>query len=289
MANYKKSILAIIGSAALAAVSAGAATVEEFWPSRGTGLDGSNGKKLAATLTIPDGPRENIPVVIFCHGFRDHKNTWIGQVLKQHLVNNGIAIMCFNFNAHGDGNEGNLSEGDFIDMTVPNEIEDAIKIYEYLRARSEFGKIAFAGHSQGGVVAAMAAGELGTEKISGLAIWAAAAVLKDDAIRGHCWVYHLADPLNPPAEGVDIGDGRRLGREFFLTAQKLPIYETAAKYKGGACVINGGSDGIVPVRYGERFHGVLAGSTFHLFPKDEHGCSAEAVAVGAKYLIRVLK
>lgn len=285
MTVFRNAVLAIM-LVTVFSTFVSAETVERFRPKEGTGIEGSNGKKLAADLWLPDGAItgvvSNMPVVIFCHGFRDYKGTWIGQEVKRHIVARGIAMMCFDFNAHGD------SEGEFIDMTVPNEIEDAIKIYEYLRSRPEFGKIAISGHSQGGVVAAMTAGTLGAEKISGLAIWAAAAVLKDDAIRGHCAIYHYDDPLNPPADGVDLGDGRRLGREFILTAQKLPIYETAAKYKGGACVLNGAKDVIVPVKYGRRFHGVLAGSTFHVFPNEDHGCGTESAAVGAAYLIRVL-
>lgn len=281
--NITTNVFLAVCLAATAALSANAARVEKFNPKNGTGIEGSDGKKLAAVLTIPDGATADIPIVIFCHGFRSHKGGAVGPELTNQLVPYGVATMCFDFNAHGD------SEGDFIDMTVPNEIEDAVKVYEYIRSRPEFGKIAFAGHSQGGVVAAMAAGQLGDEKISGLALWAAAAVLKDDAIRGHCMIYHC-DPANPPVEGIDLGDGRRLGREFVLTAQKLPIYETAAKYKGGACVINGGSDVIVPVRYGRRFHGVLLGSCFHLIPEEDHNFGHNhkaSVAIGAKYFLQL--
>ena len=288
MVSCRKAVLVLAGLAAFAAASVYAATIEpteKFRPANGTGIPGSNGKMLAANLTIPVGATTNIPVVIFCHGFRSSKSGAIGPELTNQLVPHGIATMCFDFNAHGS------SEGEFIDMTVPNEIEDAIKIYEYLRSRPEFGKIALCGHSQGGVVAAMAAGQLGTEKVSGLALWAAAAVLKDDAIRGHCMIYHCDDPQNPPVEGIYLGDGKYLGREFILTAQKLPIYETAGIYKGGACVINGGSDVVVPVRYGKRFHGVLVGSTFHLLPDEDHNFGhdhAASVAIGAEYFIRVL-
>ena len=215
------------------------------------GIDGSAGK-LAAILAIPDGATEDIPIVIFCHGFRDDKNTVIGQELAKQLLKHGIATMRFDFSAQGD------SEGEFANVTVLNEIEDAVKIYEYIRARPEFGKIAFAGHSLGGVVAAMTAGRLGKEKVSGLALFAAAPVLKDDAVD---------------------------------TALTLPIYETAAKYRGGACVVNGGSDVIVPVKYGRRFHGVLVGSSFHLLPEEDHNFSRNcrsSIAIGADYLVRVL-
>ena len=283
MVNCRKTVLAVAGLAAFAAASACAATVVEFRPKEGTGIPGSDGKKLAANLTLPDGVTTNIPVVIHCHGFWGSKDTAIGNELTRQLVPRGIATLCFDFNGHKD------SEGDFVDMTVWNEIEDTMKVYEYLRSRPDIGKIAISGHSQGGVVASMAAGKLGTDKVSGLAIWAAAAVLKDDAING--WtLYHHFDPQNPP-EYLDLGDGWHLGRNFLVTAQKLPIYETAGMYKGGACVINGGSDVVVPVRYGKRFHGVLAGSTFHLLPDEDHNFGHDftsSVAIGADYFTRVL-
>jgi len=121
-------------------------------------------------------------------------------------------------------------------------------------------------------------------------LWAAAAVLKDDAISGHCMFYHCG-PGDPPEVVADLGGGRYLGREFILTARTLPIYETAAKYRGGACVITGGSDVVVPVKYGRRFHGVLVGSSFHLLPEEDHNFGHDyksSIAIGADYLVRIL-
>ena len=248
-------------------------------------------ENLAAILTMPDNVTSNIPVVIFCHGFLSHKNGAIAVKLTEQLVPNGIATLRFDFTGHGDNDHAMFPK-----MTVPNEIADTINVYNYLRTRPEFGKIALGGHSQGGVVAAMTAGQLGADKISGLAIWAAASVLKDDAIRGHSIFYHVDDPSNPP-ELTPVEDGRRyLGRDFFLTAQTLPIFETAAKYRGGACVINagdvGGSDGVVPVSHGQRFHAVMVGSSLHLIPGEGHNFHVDergATAIGAKYFIHVLK
>ena len=134
-------------------------------------------ENLAAILTMPDNVTSNIPVVIFCHGFLSHKNGAIAVKLTEQLVPNGIATLRFDFTGHGDNDHAMFPK-----MTVPNEIADTINVYNYLRTRPEFGKIALGGHSQGGVVAAMTAGQLGADKISGLAIWAAASVLKDDAI-----------------------------------------------------------------------------------------------------------
>ena len=107
-------------------------------------IDGDHGK-LAAIIQKPElKAGEKCPMVVFCHE----------------------------------------SEGEFRDMTVPNEIEDAKKVVEYVRDLRYVSDLAIVGHSQGGVVAAMTAGELGTDAFRAVALMAPAAVLRDDAIRG---------------------------------------------------------------------------------------------------------
>lgn len=76
--------------------------------------------------------------------------------------------------------------------------------------------IALAGHSQGGVVASMTAGELGTQKVKALVLMAPAAVLREDAIRGQIFGVHY-DPLNPP-EIIDVRD-HKVGAAYVKTAQ----------------------------------------------------------------------
>ena len=92
--------------------------------------------------------------------------------------------------------------------------------------------VSLAGHSQGGVVASMTAGMLGTDKVKSLALMAPAAVLREDAIRGQVFDKHY-DPLNPPAT-IDIFKGLKLGADYVKAARNLPIYETAAQYQGPA-------------------------------------------------------
>ena len=57
------------------------------------------------------------------------------------------------------------------------KIEDAKAVYAYARKLPGVTSIALAGHSQGGVVASMTAGELGTQKVKALVLMAPAAVL----------------------------------------------------------------------------------------------------------------
>ena len=140
-------------------------------------IQGDHGK-LVADLQTPDVMPKNCPIVILCHGFTGNRNGGLERGIAHELESLGIASIRFDFNGHGE------SEGDFQLMTVPNEIEDANHVYNWVKADGRFGKIGIAGHSQGGVVTAMLAGRLGKKALKGgVVLLAPAGVLRDDAIR----------------------------------------------------------------------------------------------------------
>ena len=247
-------------------------------------IDGDHGK-LAAVIQKPELKQgERCPMVIFCHGFGGSKEGPLFELVCDTLQKHGIASIRFDFNAHGE------SEGAFKDMTVPNEIEDAKHIYNYVRDLRYVSDVAIVGHSQGGVVAAMTAGELGTEAFRTVVLMAPAAVLRDDAIRGNTFGKQY-DPLDPP-EYVQLYGPQQLGRNYIKTAFTLPIYETAAKYQGPALVIHGNADRIVPYTYGERFHQLWPKSEFVMQEYYDHGFSQNVYRttdIVSQYLLRVLK
>lgn len=228
-------------------------------------INGSKGK-LSLIVNRPDHAHGRIPTAILMHGFGGNKNADLMVALSDSLLRHGIATVRFDFNGHGE------SEGKFEDMTVPNEIEDAKEVYRYVCAQqwADTTRIALAGHSQGGVVASMLAGELGANRIAAVALLAPAAVLRDDAIRGNT-MGATYDPLNPPATIELFGGRLKLGAAFVRTAFRLPIYETAAHYKGPACIVHGTGDRIVPYTYGERYHQLWKGSEYHELPGFDHG------------------
>lgn len=235
--------------------------------------------KLAATLQRPQlAEGAKCPLVVICHGFTDSKEAYHLRLIADSLANRGIASIRFDFNAHGK------SEGKFENMTVPNEIEDAEHVVRYALQLPWVSEVALAGHSQGGVVAAMAAGEMGSDTIKAVALMAPAAVLREDVIRGNTQGA-MYDPLDPPATVALPGrPNLKLGADFIRTAFKLPIYETAAKYQGPALIVHGNADRIVPYTYGERFHNIWKGSEYdyldgfdHMFSQNQYRL-AELVA-----------
>ena len=247
-------------------------------------IDGDHGR-LSAIIQKPELQQgQQCPMVVFCHGFGGRKEGPLFELIADTLQAHGIASIRFDFNAHGD------SEGEFKDMTVPNEIEDAKKVVEYVRDLRYVSELAIVGHSQGGVVAAMTAGELGTEAFKAVALMAPAAVLRDDAIRGNTFGKQY-DPFDL-GEYVELFGGMKLGANYVKTAFTLPIYETAAKYQGPALIIHGNGDRVVPYTYGERFHQIWPKSEYVLQEYFDHGFSQNiyrTTDIVAQYLIKQLR
>ncbi len=246
-------------------------------------LEGGKGK-LAGILQMPDiatDGSQKIPLVLMLHGFGGSKEGPLFEIVADSLQAHGVASLRFDFNGHGQ------SEGEFKDMTVPNEIEDALKVYDYVSQLPWVSSVSLVGHSQGGVVASMVAGKLGASKISNVVLMAPAAVLREDAIRGNTMGKEY-DPLDPP-EYVELWDGKKLGYNFIKTAFSLPIYETAAKYEGPALIVHGTADRVVPYTYGLRYHQLWKGSEYLELEAFDHMFSQNiyrATKAVSDYLLR---
>ncbi len=231
--------------------------------------------KLAAVIQTPDlKAGQRVPLVIICHGFTSDKDRPLHRHIADSLMAHGIASIRFDFNGHGE------SEGDFQQMTVLNEIEDAECVYDYARRLPYVSKIALAGHSQGGVVTAMTCGELGRKLVKAMVLLAPAAALRDDALQGQL-MGKTYDPHHLP-DYVEIWGGRRVGRHYFEVAQTLPIYETAEKYQGPGLVIHGTWDVTVPYTYGERFSEDMRHVELQLLPEVDHSFSGHEADVASR-------
>lgn len=233
---------------------------------------------LAVTMVTPDN-RKEYPLVILCHGFSGSQEKPIIRELAAALERKGIATLRFDFNGHGK------SQGRFQDMTVPNEIADAKKVYAYVKNLPEVTSISLAGHSQGGVVAGMLAGELTAKKIKSLVLLSPGAILREDTLRGNLFGFKF-DPQQPP-EYLEIFGGLKVGRDYITTAQVLPIFETSAKYRGKVCIIHGTGDALVPYTCSLHYHEIYPRSELHLLNGFDHSYTQgvqQAVAIAANFL-----
>ena len=207
---------------------------------------------LAMTVTLPEvfNPEtDTCPMVILMHGiFASQRITPMPTIARQ-LAEAGIASIRFNFGGHWS------SEGEMVKMTIENEIAEATAMWQYACSLPYVSKIGLLGHSQGGVVASMTAGQIaasGSKKQPyGLVLIAPASVLKTVCNQGSMLGAKF-DPKNPP-EYVKCFGMMKVSREYILSTQQLDIYGTAEAYNGPVRIIHGSDDTLVPMWCSEDF------------------------------------
>ena len=123
-----------------------------------TFVNEADGVELAGTLTLPDSERPHPAVALITgSGPQDRDETVAGHrpflVLADHLTRQGIAVLRYDDRGFGE------STGDFAQATSEDFARDALAATAYLKTRPEIdaGKIGLLGHSEGGLIAPIAA------------------------------------------------------------------------------------------------------------------------------------
>ena len=203
-------------------------------------------------ITLPqdfDTATQKCPMVILMHGIFSSKSITPMPAIANALAKKGIASIRFNFGGHWS------SEGEMVRMTIENEIQDALAMWEYARSLPYVTKLSLLGHSQGGVVASMTAGRISsttqTGHPSGLVLIAPASVLKNACLNGKLLGAEF-DPVNLPEYTRCFGI-MKVGKEYLQSTQKLDIYDTAEAYKGPVRIIHGEKDSLVPMWCSEDY------------------------------------
>ena len=118
----------------------------------------SEGVELAATLTIPEGEGPFPAVVLITgSGAEDRNEAIMGHkpflVIADYLTRRGIAVL------RADDRGFGLSTGDYVSATSEDFATDALAGVEFLKSRPEVdaAHIGLIGHSEGGIIAPMAA------------------------------------------------------------------------------------------------------------------------------------
>ncbi len=161
-------------------------------------LNKKAGIKIAATLTFPNS-KNPLPAVLLIPGSGQQKRNWEVSghkpflVLADYLTRHGIAVLRADDRGIG-GSTGNFEQstsGDFAD--------DAIAGVEYLKTRMEIdtNKIGLIGHSEGGMIALIAA-EKSTD-IAFIVLMAAPGIGFDEAV-----IFQVLEQLK--LEGVSQED-----------------------------------------------------------------------------------
>ncbi|MFI3315613.1 MAG: alpha/beta hydrolase [Rikenellaceae bacterium] len=112
---------------------------------------------LSATLTTPKEAENTMAVVLVSGSGAQNRDSQIGEhrpfhVIADYLTRNGIAVLRYDDRLIGS------SIGGDVNATTEMLAYDAEAAVEYLRSRKEFSKVGVIGHSEGGAIAFMLAG-----------------------------------------------------------------------------------------------------------------------------------
>lgn len=223
--------------------------------------------KLDAKITLPKGfdiEHDSCMMVILMHGIFSSKDFAPMPTLSRTLAQAGIGSVRFDFNGHG------RSDGEMVEMTIARELADAKAVWDSVSKLPYVTSVVLLGHSQGGAVASMLAGQLAQEGLtpSALVLLSPGSVIKEATQQGRFFGQEF-DPSNPP-EYIKCFGTYKLGHDYLVQTQLLDIYGTAANYQGPVCLIHGAQDGIVPLWCSEKYHEIYNNSQLHVVKGENH-------------------
>ena len=206
-----------------------------------------DGLTIRGRQFLPDDWTEGtmLPVAILSHVFVGDQTRHAADA--QRLASWGWAAYTFDFNG---GSEFGISDGKTWDMSVLTEVEDLLKVIEYVEKLpfTDMSRLVLFGFSQGGFVSALAAAQLG-EKVHKLVLYYPGLRLPADARRGRM-LDAVFDPHNVP-ERFQCGP-LVMGRRYAEDVMNLGPYEEISAYSGPVLILHGRDDAVVDITYSQK-------------------------------------
>ena len=220
-----------------------------------------NGIRLSFILERPEGT-EPCPLVILLHGFTSTRDRPHNILAAEAMHAAGFATIRMDLYGHGE------SGGEFRKHTLRKWLSNVAAMTAYARALDFVTDLWLSGHSQGGLVAALAAG-MEPDRIRGLILRAPAFMIPQGAREG-CLLGNRFDPEHIP-DSFPVIKGLTLDGEYLRTAQSVHAEEAVDRFKGPVLILHGDEDDTVPVRdsvkaaerYAQCELEVLHGETHH--------------------------
>ena len=220
-----------------------------------------NGIQLSFELEKPEGT-ENCPLAILLHGFGSAKNRQHTILSAEAMRSAGFATIRADLYGHGE------SGGTFREHTVRKWKDNILALMDYAQSLDFVTGVWLSGHSQGGLAAALAAGEV-PERTGGLILRAPAFMIPRCAREGNLLGFTF-DPDHIP-EHIRIAEGVELDGEYLRAAQQTNVEEAIGRYHGPVLILHGDEDDTVPCgdsrraaeQYADCELEIIAGETHH--------------------------
>jgi pimeloyl-ACP methyl ester carboxylesterase len=219
---------------------------------------------LAGTLHIPE-EKENPPLVIICHGWTGHKNSYREFVeISRDLCQEGFAVYRFDFRGSGE------SSKDFQEQTHTTMMKDLETVVSEFEENQEIGnEIFLTGHSQGGFISKLFTAK-NNDRIQGLISWMGRAYYIKD-----WWSQRYKNEIEK--RGYIYSNDVKITENYYQDSKKYDIKKAFKQIKIPVLLIYGAQDYTVPLDEGERAEEnienaeleVIEGLNHHLNQTDE--------------------
>jgi len=215
-------------------------------------------------------------IVILVHGFTGdlHGPDNIFEKLSDKLQQSDYAVIRFSFRGTPP------SEGDYIDMTVEEQVVDLSKVVEYARSLGYTDR-ALLGESMGGAIVAKAY----DSQVKAVIFWYPAFDFADCSFKD----FLTTESQQTLAEkGYLLSDGFKIGKQFVDEIPKVDLYSKVGEIKCPILFLHGGADTDVPNRQSERaFQIAHDPKEFHIIEGADHcfkGEQVEVIDLTAKFI-----
>ncbi len=228
-------------------------------------------QRLVGMTHSPDTD-ERAPAVLMCHGFTGDRieSHFIFVKMARRLADAGFFVLRFDFRGSGE------SEGEFKEMTIPDEVDDARVALAWLRSQPEVDpeRVSVLGLSLGGAIAATLAGD--DENISALVLWSALAEPVRFVEESAAWARQFPAPLGAQADGsFDLG-GHLVGEAFGETAKEVDPLKRIQNHSKNVLILHGTRDKTIPISQAERYFEAVGKerASLHFIQGADHTYSA---------------
>ena len=215
--------------------------------------------RLHAKLDMPQ-ETGSCPLVILVHGLEGHMEEVFLKAVQKAMNEAGFAVLRADMYGHGK------SGGAFRDHTLDKWISDLSAVTEYAKQLPFVSDLYLCGHSQGGLLAMMAAG-MKPEEYKALILLSPAVTIPENARKGNMLGITF-DPQDIPDE-LEIW-GEKLGREYIRTAQQIHPEEWIGRYRKPVLIVHGEKDELIPVQYAVCTSKQYENCRLAVIPDDDH-------------------
>lgn len=235
-----------------------------------------DGKEIFGKLYEP-AEEGTYGAVILSHGYNGSHNDFDTECKE--LARHGYVAYAYDFCGGSVNSKSSLNT---TEMTIFTEKKDLLAVFDDIGNLEKVDKkrIFLFGGSQGGLVSALTAAELGS-RVKALALYYPALNIPDD------WRKNFKEEADIP-EVYDFW-GMKLGKNFFMSIRDFNTFEHIGEYSGNVLIVYGDKDMVVPFQAMEQAKKTYQNVELIVLNGEGHGFSPDGGKKALSYVLEFLK